>query len=87
MSYKLYSFQIDVNKITKEKLFKGKKGTYLQGIIRINDDKDDYGNNGFISENQNKEERESKAKGNILGNVKLIELKHPEPSTGDDLPF
>ena len=84
---KIYSFQIDVNKITKEKLYKGKKGTYLQGIIRINDDKDNYGNDGFISENQTKEERLEKKKSNILGNIKLLELKHSEPSTGDDLPF
>ena len=87
MAYKLYSFQIDVNKITEEKLYKGKKGNYLQGIIRINDSKDEYGNNGFIAENQTKEEKENKSKGNILGNVKLLELRHPEPSTGDDMPF
>ena len=45
---KLISLRIDVQKIDKSKLFKGKKGTYLDLTVALNDEEDDYGNNGGI---------------------------------------
>lgn len=82
-----YSFSINLDKLDKSKFIKGKKGNYLSGTFLVRDEKDQYGNDGFIIEFETKEEREKK-KSNIIGNIKKIEFKqHPEPSTGDDLPF
>lgn len=61
---------IDVSKITKDRLYKGKKGTYMNITIFISDDKDNFGNNGFVIESLSKEERQQGMKGNIIGNVK-----------------
>ena len=90
--------QIDVTKIDKKRLYKGKKGTYLNGLIVLRDEKDKFGNDGFISESVSKEEREAGVKGTILGNVSYIfkegkpkSKPEPEPepdlSEDDDLPF
>lgn len=67
----LLSASIDVTKISKDKLVKGEKGTYLNITIAINDEIDQYGNQAGIYESQSKEERESKAKKNYLGNGKI----------------
>ena len=60
----LISASIDVTKISKDKLVKGEKGTYLNITISINDEVDQYGNQAGIYESQTKEEREAKAKKN-----------------------
>lgn len=93
------SVKIDVLKIDKAKLFKGEKGTYLDAIILMKDEPDQYGNIGMIVQNVTKEEREAGAKGNILGNVKWMQ-KVQQPAAQqqqsftapviqpvDDLPF
>lgn len=67
----LISASIDVTKISKDKLVKGEKGTYLNITIAINDEVDQYGNQAGIYESQSKEEREAKAKKNYLGNGKI----------------
>lgn len=67
----LISASIDVTKISKDKLVKGEKGTYLNITIAINDEVDQYGNQAGIYESQSKEERESKVKKNYLGNGKI----------------
>lgn len=67
------SVRIDVTKITKDKLYVGAKGTYLDCTTFIDTDElDQYGNNGFIAESVSKEEREAGTKGPILGNVKVF---------------
>lgn len=67
----LISASIDVSKISKDKLVKGAKGTYLNITISINDEVDQYGNQVGIYESQSKEEREAKDKKNYLGNGKI----------------
>ena len=63
------SLKIDVTKIEKARLFAGKKGTYLDCTIFIDiDNKGEYGDNGMITQDVGKEEKESGAQGNILGN-------------------
>ena len=68
------SIKLDVTKIDKSRLFKGEKGTYLDLTTFVDlDEKDQYENNGFISQSQTKEERETKAPHTpILGNVKVF---------------
>ena len=99
----LFSASIDVSKISKDKLVKGEKGTYLNVTISINDEEDNYGNVLTITESQTKEEREAKAKKNYLANGKLVwssdggstaksaPAPAPAPTAkveeGEDLPF
>lgn len=67
------SIRLDVTKIEKARLFKGQKGTYLDltTFVDVNE-KDQYDNNGFISQSVSKEEREQGVKTPILGNVKVF---------------
>lgn len=99
---KSIQLKIDVTKIDKARLYKGQKGTYLDAVIFIRDEVDQYGNNGMIVQSVSKEERENGVKGAILGNVKvdmgsapqarpapIQAVKTPivDDSTSDDLPF
>ena len=58
---------IDLNKIPKEKIFVGKKGKYLPITITINDENDQFGNQGPVVVEQTKEERDAKAPKTYLG--------------------
>lgn len=66
------AIKIDVSKIDKSKLYKGEKGIYLDAVILMKDEPDQYGNNGMVVQNVTKEQREAGEKGAILGNVKYI---------------
>lgn len=63
---------INLEKIDKSKIISGKKGKYLPITIVVNDDVDNYGNQGPISIAQSKEERETKANKTYLGNVQVV---------------
>ena len=63
---------IDLNKIPKDKIFVGKKGKYLPITITINDEVDQFGNQGPVVVEQSKEEREAKTPKTYLGNVKVV---------------
>ena len=63
---------IDLNKIPKEKIFVGKKGKYLPITITINDELDQFGNQGPVVVEQTKEEREAKVAKTYLGNVRVV---------------
>jgi len=52
---------INLNNIDKTKIIEGKKGKYLPISITINDEADQFGNQGPITIAQSKEEREAKA--------------------------
>jgi len=92
---KIVAIKIDVTKIDKERLFQGAKGTYLDAVVFLEDEEDQYGNNGMITQQVSKEERQSGVKGNILGNVKIVGQTDSNPSTNtqpaqtgaEDLPF
>jgi hypothetical protein len=67
------SVRIDVTKIDKTRLYKGEKGTYLDLTTFVDtEEKDQYENNGFISQSVDKEERDQGVKTPILGNVKVF---------------
>ena len=94
---------IDLNKIPKDKIYIGKKGKYLQITITINDEVDQFGNQGPVVVEQTKEERETKTPKTYLGNVKVVWTNGTNVSTAprdgapapaldlkpqeDDLPF
>ena len=94
---------INLNEIPKYKIIVGKKGKYLPISITLNDELDQFGNQGPVIVSQTKEEREAKTPKVYLGNVKLVwtngEVKKfdfqqqaaPQPKVEekveDDLPF
>jgi len=80
------SVRVDVTKIDKERLYKGKKGTYLDLVTFVDlDNRDQYDNNGFISQSTTKEERESGVQTPILGNVRVIGNASTETQSSDSL--
>ena len=76
---------INLNNIPKEKIFVGKKGKYLPITITLNDEVDQFGNQGPVVVEQTKEERDAKAAKTYLGNVKVVWTNgdFPEPNFGD----
>jgi single-stranded DNA-binding protein len=101
MSKIAVSIKIDVTKIDKSRLFKGEKGTYLDLTTFIDlDQKDQYDNNGFISQSVSKEEKENNVQTPILGNCRVFwkeqnstpqSSAQPQaqalPDDDDDIPF
>lgn len=65
----LINLSIDVTKVTKEALSKGK---YLNITININDEINQYGQNVAAWESQTKEDREAKIERNYVGNGKVL---------------
>lgn len=63
---------INLNNIDKTKIINGKKGKYLPITITLNDEVDQFGNNGPVIIAQTKEERESKTEKVYLGNVQVV---------------
>ena len=63
---------INLNAIPKEKIFVGKKGKYLPITVTLNDELDQFGNQGPVVVEQTKEERDAKAPKTYLGNVKVV---------------
>ena len=94
---------INLNEIPKDKIYVGKKGKYLPITITLNDELDQFGNQGPVIVEQTKEERDAKAPKTYLGNVKVVwtngsnvepaprdnnSAPAPAPAAAeDDLPF
>jgi hypothetical protein len=93
--------KIDVSKIDKALLFRGEKGTYLDATVFVDMGQgDQYGNNGMITQDVKKEDRESGKNGPILGNCKVFwregaqgnqppqtQGQAPADNWGDDIDF
>ena len=73
---------IDVMKIDKTRLYDNKKGAkYLTMTTFIDtENPNEYGNHGFISEKQTKEESEQKTYTTILGNSKVFWSDNRKPT-------
>ena len=63
---------INLNEIPKDKIITGKKGKYLPITITLNDEVDQFGNQGPVCVEQTKEERDAKTAKTYLGNVKVV---------------
>ena len=63
---------INLTMIPKDKVIQGKKGKYLPITITLNDEVDQFGNQGPVVVEQTKEERDAKAAKTYLGNVKVV---------------
>lgn len=91
--------KIDLKKVDKAKLFTSEKtgSIYLDAVLFLKDEADQYGNNGMIVQSVTKEEREKGVKGAILGNCKVFGAQPQQPTAApqagttatppDDLPF
>ena len=75
---------INLNAIDKSKIIEGKKGKYLPITITVNDEPDQFGNQGPVCIEQSKEEREAKSPKTYLGNVKVVWTNGTFP---DRIPF
>jgi len=77
---------INLSNIPKDKIIDGKKGKYLPITITVNDEFDNFGNQGPITVAQSKEERDAKEPKTYLGNVKVVwtngEFPQPAPREG-----
>ena len=94
---------INLSEIPKDKIFVGKKGKYLPITITLNDELDQFGNQGPVVVEQTKEEREAKQAKTYLGNVRVVwtngdnvataprdnqpQQATSAPVTKEDLPF
>lgn len=63
---------INLNNIPKDKIIVGAKGKYLPISLTLNDEVDQFGNNGPVIVEQTKAEREAKLAKTYLGNVKVV---------------
>ena len=63
---------INLNEIPKDKIIDGKKGRYLPITIIINDEVDQFGNQGRVCVEQTLEERQAKTAKVYLGNAKVV---------------
>ena len=63
---------LNLSEIPKDKVIVGKKGKYLPITITLNDEVDQFGNQGPIVVAQTKEEREAKQNKTYLGNIQVV---------------
>jgi hypothetical protein len=79
---------INLTAIPKDKIIEGKKGKYLPITITINDEVDQFGNNGPVIVSQSKEERDAKEQKTYLGNVNVVWTNgtFPEPNRDGQAP-
>jgi len=63
---------INLSNIPKDKIIVGKKGKYIPISISVNDEPDQFGNQGPVVVDQSKEERDAKAPKTYLGNCKVV---------------
>ena len=77
---------IDLTKIDKTKIISGAKGKYLPISLTLNDELDQFGNQGPVIIEQSKEERAAKVAKVYLGNCKVVwtngENVSPPPRDG-----
>tara|TARA_B100000287_G_scaffold66150_1_gene57748 strand:+ start:3465 stop:3776 length:312 start_codon:yes stop_codon:yes gene_type:complete len=68
----ILNFSINLTHIPKDKIIEGAKGKYLPCSITINDEVDQFGNQGPVVVQQTKDEREAGVKKTYLGNAKVV---------------
>ena len=68
----LLNISINVADLPKEKFVQGKKGTYYNFTVSVNDDTNQFGQNVSVYDSQTKEEREAKKSKVYIGNGKVV---------------
>ena len=79
---------INLSAIPKDKIIDGKKGKYLPITITVNDEVDQFNNQGPMIVSQSQEEREAKVDKVYLGNVQVVWSNgaFPDPPPRDGQP-
>ena len=82
------SISIDVSKIDKTALYTSPKNgkKYLSLMLKIREEKDQYGFDGFIAQEISKERKAAGEKGPILGNAKIMDWDAPKPQPKPQAP-
>lgn len=99
----LINVSVNLEKLDKTKIIKGKNGSYYNLTVSVNDETSQYGDNASVFTTQSKEERDAKASKSYVGNGKVVwtdgnvtlaeRQEQPQqaqaaPATADvDLPF
>ena len=65
------NFSVNLDKLDKSRIIKGKNGNYLNLTLSVNDELSQYGDNASIFIAQTQEERQNKAKRTYVGNGKV----------------
>ena len=77
---------INLTNIPKDKIIEGKKGKYLPITITVNDEVDQFCNQGPVIVSQTKEERDAKTEKTYLGNAQVVwtngQFPSPPPRDG-----
>jgi hypothetical protein len=68
----LLNISINVADLPKEKFVQGKKGTYYNFTVSVNDDTNQFGQNVSVYDSQTKEEREAKKAKTYIGNGRVV---------------
>jgi len=68
----LINVSVNLDKLDKSKVIKGKNGNYYNLSISVNDQTSQYGDNVSLFNSQTKEEREAKASKSYIGNGKVV---------------
>ena len=68
----IVNFNLDLSKLPKEHMVKGKKGTYINLTLSINDQTNKFGSNASVTLAQSKEDREAKQDKVYVGNGKVV---------------
>ena len=77
--------KIDVKKISKDDLYAGKKGTYLDAILIPNKDgQSEYGDDGFVVQGVSKAKRDAGERGPIVGNWRFLAGGNGNNQTEDE---
>ena len=63
----LINVSINLDKLPKQKIVKGKTGNFYNFTLSVNDDTNQYGQNVSVFDSQTKEEREAKKAKDYLG--------------------
>lgn len=82
------NLRIDVSKLDKSRFFKGKKGTYCELTAFIDtENTSEYGDNGTITQQTSKEERDGGLKLPICGNAKIFYTAESEQQSPGQQPI
>jgi hypothetical protein len=85
----LITLSINANKLDQSRYVTDKNGNQWINISGfLNDEMDQYGNYGFVTQSPTKEERDAKVKMTILGNFRLPTKNQPAgPSIVSQMPI
>ena len=68
----IVNFSLDLSKLPKEKMVKGKKGTYINLSLSVKNETKSYGKNAYVFIAQSQEEREAKQDKTLCGSGQVV---------------